>query len=81
MGINLHRQMDRKTDGRMDGWTDAVNFFHVSDCKTCYKSPNTNCSLARAQTTLVQWNPSILGIAGKLLSLQERLTRCIGASR
>jgi hypothetical protein len=41
-------------------------------CKAYYKSRNTNCSLARAQTTLVQWNPSILGIIGKLLSLQEQ---------
>jgi hypothetical protein len=30
-----------------------------------------SCSVAGAQTTFVQCNPSILGIAEKLLSLQE----------
>ncbi len=36
-------------------------------CKTYYNSCTTNCSVARAQTSLVQWNPGILGIAGKLI--------------
>jgi hypothetical protein len=49
-------------------------------CKTYYNSQNTNCSVARAQTTLVRWNPGILGIVKKLLSLQEQLTHCIEAS-
>jgi hypothetical protein len=32
------------------------------------------CSVVRAQTTLVQLNPGILGIARKLLSLQEQFS-------
>jgi hypothetical protein len=45
--------------------------FITTYCKTYYKSCNTKCSLARAQTTLVQWNTGILGIIRKLLSLKE----------
>jgi hypothetical protein len=46
-------------------------------CNKYYNSRNTNssrspsCSVARARTTFVQLNPGILGIAGRLLSLQE----------
>jgi hypothetical protein len=37
-------------------------------CKTHYNSRNANCSVAGAQTSLVQWNPCISGITGKLIT-------------
>jgi hypothetical protein len=39
--------------------------FFTIHCKTYYNSRNAYCSVARAQTSLVQWNPGISGIAGK----------------
>jgi hypothetical protein len=44
----------------------AIKTVKLVVCKQSFKSllyivnlPNTNCSMARAQTTLVQWNPGI----------------------
>jgi hypothetical protein len=41
--------------------------FFTIYCKTYNNSRNTNCSMAGAQTSLVQWNPGISGITGKLI--------------
>jgi hypothetical protein len=37
-------------------------------CNTYCNLRNPNCSVARARTSLVRWNPGILGIAGKLIT-------------
>jgi hypothetical protein len=46
--------------------------FFTIYCKTYYNSRNTNCSVAGAQTFLVQWNPGIMGTAGKLITSPRR---------
>ncbi len=64
---------------------EIISFIIIS-CKTYCNSYITNCSVAQAR--VVAWlepkplwsmDPGILGIAGKLLSLQEQLTDYIEA--
>jgi hypothetical protein len=50
-----------------------TSLFFTIHCKTYYNSRNTNCSVAGAQTSLVQWNPGISGITGKLIPSPRRL--------
>jgi hypothetical protein len=42
--------------------------FFTMYCKTYYNSRNAKSSVAGAQTSLVQWNPGISGIAKKLIT-------------
>jgi hypothetical protein len=63
-----------------------IILFVVISCKTYCNSYIANCSVARAQAVawlepepLWSMDPGILGIIGKLLSLQEQLTDYIEA--
>jgi hypothetical protein len=46
--------------------------FFTMYCETYYNSHNANCGVAGAQTSLVQQNPGILGIANKLITSPRR---------
>jgi hypothetical protein len=48
--------------------------FNIIYCKTYYISCAANCSVARALTSLVQWDPGILGIGGKPTSLGQEFS-------
>ncbi len=55
------------------------NLFITIHCKTYYNTRNANCSVAGAQTSLVQWNPGISGITRKLIMSPRQLRHHIWA--